>query len=274
MTLFQSIVLGVVQGATEFIPVSSTAHLVLVPWLLGWKFDPQAAFVFDILVQWGTLAALIAYYRRDLWAVLSAMLAALWAGRPFAAREARLGWLLLAATLPAGLIGLGLKRAFEAIYQQPVSVAALLSGTGLLLFASERVGRASQREIESLGWFDAVFIGFAQALAILPGISRSGATIAGGLARGLNRRSAARFSFLMSVPVMLGAGGVALRDLSSATNYVAQIPALAASFLAAAVVGYASIRWLLGYLVRGSLYGFAAYCLVASLASLAVAALR
>jgi undecaprenyl-diphosphatase len=273
MSLMQSMLLGLVQGLTEFIPVSSTAHLILVPWLLGWEFPTEAEFVFDVLVQWGTLLAVLVYFRRDVAAILLAVIAGLRRRRPLETFEARLGWLVVAATLPAVLIGLVFKDFFEATYASPVGTAAFLLGTAALLFLSERFGRRD-RGLTGLGWLDAVVIGFAQAVALLPGISRSGATIAGGLARGLDRPAAARFSFLMSMPALLGAGVLATLDLLAIPNFAAYLPPILAGFVVAAVVGYACIHWLLSYLARHSLYVFAAYCVLASLACLAIAALR
>ena len=273
MTLWQALVLGLVQGATEFIPVSSSAHLVLLPWLLGWELEPKAAFVFDVLVQQGTLLAVVVYYGRDLWGMARALVTGLITGKPFAAFESRLAWLIVAATLPAGILGLALKDLFESVFGNPVGVATLLLGTAGILAASEYFGRFT-RKIESLTGKDALVIGLAQAVAILPGISRSGATIAGGLARKLERPAAARFSFLMSAPALFGAGVVALNDLTRIPDFAALLPALAVGLVAASIVGYLCIRWLIGYLSRRPLYVFAVYCLLSGLLCLAVAAAR
>ena len=273
MTLLQALILGVVQGATEFIPVSSSAHLVLVPWLLGWQFEPQTAFVFDVLVQWGTLVALFAVYWSDLWGMARAAVSGLAQRRPLGAPEARLAWLIVVATIPAVFIGLAFKDFFESAFANPVGVAALLLVTAAILAVSEYFGSFT-RKIESLGWLDAIVIGLAQVAAILPGVSRSGATIAGGLSRRLERPAAARFSFLMSAPALLGAGVLALKDLFEIPGWMAQAPALIAGFAAAAVVGYLAIRWLIAYLGRRPLYMFSIYCVVAGLGCLAVALLR
>ena len=273
MTIIQSIVLGIVQGLTEFIPVSSSAHLVLVPWLLGWEFEPNAAFVFDVLVQLGTLVAVIAYFWKDLWAIARGVVQGLIRLKPFDSAEARLGWLIALATMPAVILGLAFKDFFESVFGSPRATALLLLGTAALLVLSERFGRRA-RNLDSLNWLDALIIGLAQAVAILPGISRSGATISGGLARGLERPAAARFSFLMSVPVMLGAGVIALKNLLDVPNFASYLAPIAAGFLAAAAVGYLCIRWLLGYLSRRPLYGFAVYCVAASLFCLGIAFLR
>jgi len=273
MTILQGIILGVIQGATEFIPVSSSGHLVLAPWLLGWQFEPEAAFAFDVLVQMGTLLAVIAYFWRDLREIALAMAAGLLQGKPLEESRARLGWLILAATAPAGVIGLVFKDFFERNFGDPAQAAIQLLVTAALLAASEwMVGRAPRQEDPRLS--DAIAIGFWQALSILPGISRSGATIAGGLTRGLRREAAARFSFLMSIPVMLGAGGLAFKDLVQDGGLSSLLPALIAGFLAAAVVGFATIAWLQRYLRAHPLYVFAAYCAAFGVACLLVAWLR
>ncbi len=273
MTLLQAFVLGLVQGATEFLPVSSSGHLVLVPWVLGWRLEPQAAFVFDILVQWGTLVALVAFYWRDLVAMVRAVILGLARRRPLEDPLARLGWLIAAASLPAAIAGLLLKDAVESAFNSPTAVSAFLLGTAVLLFLSERLSRQT-RQLSELTLIDALWVGLAQALALLPGISRSGSTIAGGLTRGLRRPEAARLSFLMFVPVMLGAGVIALKDLAGAPAPAAQLPGLAVGFLTSAVVGYPAIRWLLGYLSRRSLTPFALYCLVVGLGGLLLSVLR
>jgi len=273
MNILQAITLGLVQGATEFIPVSSSGHLVLVPWLLGWEFDPQSAFVFDVLVQWGTLVALFACFWRELWAVARGVVRGLAHRHPLETAEARLGWLLVVATLPAVVLGLVLKEAVEQAFSSPIAVSLFLLMTALLLTLSERLGRRT-RGLASLGWFDALWIGLSQVLALFPGLSRSGATIAGGLTRDLERPAAARFSFLMSVPALLGAGVVAGRDLLAAPDLGAQVGVVGVGFLAAAVSGYLCIWGLLRYLQRGRLYPFAAYCLLMGVSCLVVALLR
>jgi undecaprenyl-diphosphatase len=269
MDLLQALLLGLVQGLTEFLPISSSAHLVLVPWLLGWQFDPKAKFVFDVLVQNGTLVAVIIYFWKDLVYLARAVIGGLQQRRPLATPDARLGWFVALATVPAVVLGFFFKDFFERVFASPLAVATLLLLTAALLAFSERYGRRL-RDLTTLTWLDALIIGLMQALAILPGVSRSGATMAGGLARGLDRPAAARFSFLMSVPVMLGAGLVALNDLLEIPNFTDYVLPVSAGFLAAAVVGYLSIGWLLAFLRRRSFYGFAVYCVAASVVCLAV----
>ncbi len=265
MNIIQSFLLGIVQGLTEFIPVSSTAHLILVPWLLGWDTKPDFAtfkFVFDILVQLGTLAAVIAYFWKDLLNIAGAVLGGLARGKPFEATEARLGWLIVIATIPAVVVGLLFKDFFESLHNSPVIVAAILIATAGLLLVSEQMGRQTRR-LDSITWRDAVIIGIAQSFALFPGVSRSAATISGGLIRDLDRPAAARFSFLMSIPALLAAGTVGVKDLVGLPHFTTYLPPLAIGFLAAAVVGFVSIRWLLNYLAGHPMNVFAWYRIAA-----------
>ncbi|MEW6568106.1 MAG: undecaprenyl-diphosphatase UppP [Chloroflexota bacterium] len=271
--MLQALVLGVVQGATEFLPVSSSAHLVLVPWVLGWEFNPQAAFIFDVLVQLGTLLAVVVYFARDLWRLLTAAARGLSRGRPWAETDARLAWLLLLATLPAAAAGVLAKDWVEAAFSSPAAVAGFLLVTAGLLLLAERQ-RAADRVLPRLTPLDALWIGLAQALALFPGISRSGSTIAGGRMRHLSRPEAAHFSFLMAVPVMIGAGLVASGGLVGLPAAGALIAPLTLGFLAAAASGYLAIRWLLRYLARRPLTPFAVYCGLLGLAMLLLSLLR
>ena len=273
MSILEAIILGIIQGLTEFLPISSSAHLVLVPFLLGWTIPPDQAFVFDVLVQIGTLLAVILYFWKDLVGILVAFVRGLVQRQPFADGQSRMGWYLILATIPAGLFGILIKDQVEAVFSDARASALFLIGTAFLLLVSERIGRRN-RPLESMTWLDALWIGIAQAIAIFPGISRSGSTIAGGLARHLDRTSAARFSFLMSVPVMLAAGMLAVLDLLDIPNLVQFLPVVMAGFVTAAVVGYLSIRWLLSYLVRHSLSSFAFYCLALSVVVLVVSYIR
>lgn len=270
MNLFQALILGLVQGATEYIPVSSSAHLVIVPWLFNW---PDPPFAFEVLVQWGTLVGVFAFFWSDIWGIIRGVAQGLLRGRHLATPESRLGWLLVVATIPAGVLGLLFKDYFEAAFAAPVFAGGLLILTAGLLVAAERLG-SRQRNLQQLSWLDAFIIGCWQAAAILPGISRSGATIGGAVLRGFNRADAARFSFLMSIPPLLGAGLVAIKDLLETGLLTTELPAITAGFLAAAVSGYICIRWLLHYLQRHSLTVFAAYCTAFSLLTLVVALAR
>jgi undecaprenyl-diphosphatase len=273
MTILQSIILGIIQGLTEFLPISSSAHLVITPYLLGWKIPAQDGFIFDVLVQLGTLFAVIAYFRKDLWDILRAVSIGIIHRRPFSDPMSRLGWLLVLATLPAVIIGLLFKNLVERAFGSPLAAALFLLGTAVILVMAERIGRRTL-QLEAIDWKDALIVGLFQAIALLPGISRSGATISGGMMRKLDRTSAARLSFLMFVPVMVGASALALVDLFKLPNFAAQIPALVAGFITSTIVGYFSIRWLLSYLAKRSLYAFAFYCVAMCLLVLVVYAIR
>ncbi|OGO38908.1 MAG: undecaprenyl-diphosphatase UppP [Chloroflexi bacterium RBG_16_57_11] len=273
MTLFQSIILGIVQGLTEFLPISSSAHLVIVPYILNWDIPKEQAFIFNVLVQVATLVAVIAYFRMDLIAILRAWLNAIIKRQPFATSDSRLGWYILVATVPAGIIGLLLKELVEQAFASPVATAGLLLLTPALLVIAEQVGKRN-RSLEAMNWFDALWVGFGQALAIFPGVSRSGATIAAGMTRNLERPAAARFAFLISIPIMLAAGLLAGLDLLQMPNFASLLPVFIPGIIAAALTGFLSIRWLLGYLVRHSLYGFAIYCVVLALIVFGVSAVR
>lgn len=269
MTIFQSILLGIVQGLTEFIPVSSSGHLVIVPYLFGWKIPPDQAFVFDVLVQVATLAGVIFFFWRDITAILLAMINGLRKRQPFADGTARLGWYLILATIPAGLVGFFLKDTIESVFGSPEYTAIFLLLTAGLLVYAEKIGKRT-RILETMVWRDALLIGFFQIIALFPGVSRSGATISGAMRQDFERPSGARFSFLMSIPIMLAAGLLSIIDLARFPNLTQLLPVFIPGFLAAGVVGYVVIGWLLRFLSHYSLYYFAAYCVILSILTLAV----
>ncbi len=269
VNILHAFFLGILQGATEFLPVSSSGHLVLVPWLLRWE-SPDL--VFDVVVHWGTALAIVVYFWRDWLSLIRAVFRSLYQ-RSLAEPNARLAWFILLGTIPAALIGYLLEDFFERLFVRPVAAASFLLVTAALLAASEHLGRR-ERELDELTWLDALIVGLAQALAIFPGISRSGATIAAGLARGLRREFAARFSFLLATPIILGAGLLKLVDLAQMGELAAQAPALVVGFLSAGVVGFGCIHFLLRYLQRHRLYPFAVYCAVAGIVCLLVALVR
>jgi undecaprenyl-diphosphatase len=267
--ILKAAILGIVQGVTEFAPVSSSGHLVLVPWLLGWE---PPGLLFDTLVHWGTLVAVLAYFWRDWRRLARAWLHGLfhWDWRD---PNARLMWLLVLGTAPAVVVGYLLEAQFEVLFGRPVWVSIFLLITAALLVLAERLGQRT-REVLDTRWGDALLIGLAQAAAIAPGISRSGATIATGLLRGFNRPDAARFSFLLSTPVILGAGLLQVADAAAAPEAAYNAPALLVGFLVAAVSGYLSIGLLLRYLQRRRLHAFAVYCVWVGVSCLVVAWLR
>jgi undecaprenyl-diphosphatase len=272
MTLFQSIFLGIIQGLTEFLPVSSSGHLVIVPHLFGWDIPAADAFVFDVLVQLATLVGVFAYFWHDLVSITRATLASTREGKPFSTPQSRLGWYVFFATLPAGWLGLVFRNQIKDAFNSALLTALFLLLTASLLFIGERLGR-NNRSLDSLNWKDAIFIGAFQALALFPGVSRSGATITGAMTRDLERPAAARFSFLMSIPIMLAAGLLASLELVKIPNMLELLPVFIPGFIAAAVVGYLAIGWLLGFLSRRPLYVFAIYCIGISLITIAKAAM-
>lgn len=261
MNILHGIFLGIVQGLTEFLPISSSAHLVLVPYLLGWQFPEEQVFPFGVLVQMGTLVAVIIYFWNDLWRIARCWVEGLVHRKPFASFESRLGWYLILATIPAGLLGLLIKDQVEAAFNSPVFTAVSLFITAGLLILAERVGQRS-RDLGSMKWQDALLMGVFQAASIFPGVSRSGSTMTGGMLRNLDRPAAARFSFLMSIPVMVAAGLLSVLDLGDVPNLGQFAPVIIAGVITAAVVGYLSIRWLLSYLTRHSLSTFSIYCVI------------
>ena len=265
MNIVQAIILGVVQGATEFIPVSSSAHLVLVPALFGWS-DP--GLLFDVVLHLGTLLAVLAIFWRDLWSLAVAWLRSA-PQRRFDTAEARLAWWIILGSFPAAILYLLWGEQFEALFHSPVQVSALLLATGLWLTLAERLGR-KQRQAEEMSWWQPLLIGLAQGCAIAPGISRSGATIGAGLLLGLKRDVAARFSFLLATPIVFGAGLVELVKLLGAPSLGADPLVLIAGSAAAFLSGCACIRFLLGYLKQHSLYVFAIYCWLAGLGCIIV----
>ncbi len=254
MTVIHAFLLGIIQGLTEFIPVSSTAHLLIAQTLLGIPAD-NAIFAFLVLVQLGTTLALIIYFWRELISLIRAFFA-----RPFSTAENRLAWYIIIATIPALIAGVLLKNAVQGLFRTPLLEASIrLLAAAILLSVAEWLGRRT-RDLQSMNWLDALVVGLFQVLAIFPGVSRSGTTISAGMLRAFDRPSAARFAFLMSVPVLLAAGAYESLDVIKLPQLGSFVPFLAVGLITAAVVGWFSIRWLLNYLNHHSLYLFAVYC--------------
>lgn len=261
MTLLHAFLLGIVQGLTEFIPVSSTAHLFITSYLLGLPSDDRT-FSFNVIIQLGTVAALLLFFWRDYWQIIRAFLLGILNRKPFKDFHARLGWLIIIATIPAGLMGLVLDRFLKNLSGDPLLWAGIrLLVTALLLAGVELLDRKS-RTLESATWLDALTVGFFQVLALFPGASRSGSTMAGAMLRGFDRPSAARFAFLMSAPILLAAGLYETVQVILLPNTTEFLPVLITGFVVSGVVGWFAIRWLLGYLRQNSLYVFSAYCLI------------
>lgn len=268
MTIFQAIILGLLQGSTEFIPVSSSGHLVLVPWLLGW--DPSGL-TFTVVVHLGTVVGVLAFFWQDWLQMLRASIE--WVKTRRVTPHFKLLLLLVLGVIPAAVLGLLFRSFFERLFESPLFATISLLITAVILYAGEKIGKL-KRDIDDMTWWDGLFIGLAQALAILPGISRSGATIAAGRLRDMSREGAARFSFLLSTPLIIGVGIVQITDLAANGTTGASIGVLVAGFLAALVSAYFVIRWLLNYLRTRSTLIFAGYCVVASLVCLLVLLVR
>ena len=273
MTTLQAFLLGIVEGLTEFIPVSSTAHLLIVQRLLG-ILATDASFAFTVLVQLGAILSLIIFYWRDLLEIISAAIKGLLDRRPFEDPKARMGWYIVLASIPALLVGFLLRHAVEGMFKEPLLEAGIrLLVTTLALVVAELVVKGS-RGLADLKLKDAIIVGLFQILAVFPGSSRSGATISGGMVSGLDRPAAARFAFLISAPVMLAAGVYQSWEVIKLPGTRAFLPIIILGFIAAAVVGWLALRWLVHYLNRHSLYLFAAYTAVLGVICLAVFFIR
>jgi undecaprenyl-diphosphatase len=250
---FQAIVLGIVQGLTEFLPVSSTAHLRIVPAFFGWE-DPGSAFT--AVVQLGTMAAVLIYFREDLWRIARTWFLSLRQPELRSTLDARMGWYIGLGTIPIGIFGFLFRDPIENGGRDLYLIGCTLIVMGLVLLYAEHVAKRT-RTLERIDSRDATLIGFAQALALVPGVSRSGSTITAGLFRGFDRESAARYSFLLSVPAVVLSGLFEARKIGDPGG-AGLAPTLIATILAF-VVGYASIAWLLRYLVSHSTAVFVAY---------------
>jgi undecaprenyl-diphosphatase len=285
--VLRAVLLGLIQGLTEFIPISSSGHLVLVPHFLGIE-TPGIAF--DVALHLGTFAAVVLYFRTDLKLMLQAALGI--GDTVLIAYHRRLALLLVIGSVPVAVIGLLLGDVFEAAFDSPTTAATFLIATGALLVLGEaartrRGGITAARSptdpeqimvgydagdhegltLDRIGFRHAMIVGVGQCFALFPGVSRSGTTIATGMGAGLTRPAATRFSFLLALPALVGATIVSLPDLA-AGNPVFSAPAIAAGILAAFVSGYLAIRWLLALVARDRLTGFAVYCFIAGAASL------
>lgn len=253
MPVWQAVVYGIVQGLAEFLPISSSAHLTLLPWAMGWD-DPGLSF--DVALHWGTLAGVLAVFWRDWIRLISAGIFR--RGDP---RDARLFWGLVVSAVPAAIIGKLLDKWAEANLRGPLLIAATLAVLGLILWAADRVGR-KQLDLGAMTVPRALSIGVAQVAALVPGVSRSGVTISLGLFENFTREEIARFSFLMSTPIIFGAGLLKLphmvREMDEGGGGLTWA-ALLAGFVASAVVGTAVIRWMLDYLRRRTYAVFAWY---------------
>ena len=255
MGLVEAIVYGIVQGLTEFLPISSTAHLRIVPALLGWK-DPGAAFT--AVIQIGTLAAVLIYFRKELWQAFRGWILSFKRDADEETLKAgKFGWAIVIGTIPIVILGVLLKHQIEGSFRSLYVIAGSLIGLGILLFVADRIGTRTRKD-SSISAKDGLIIGLWQAIALVPGSSRSGCTITGGLFAGLDRASAARFSFLLSVPSILAAGLKELWDYRQEIMGEQLAPTLMAT-LVSFFVGYASIAFLLRYLQTRNMTLFVVY---------------
>ena len=276
MPVFHAVILAMVQAATEFLPVSSTAHLILVPWVLGWR---EHSLLFDISVHLGTLAAVLLYFGKT-WVRLIGLAvgSAIWRPAPGDLdhdlyENPRLLWRIVAATIPAGVAGFFVERWVETVLRRPVVIGVMLIVVGLVIAWAEKVG-SFDRDLDRMSLRDAMLIGCAQAVALIPGTSRSGATMATAMLLGVTRHSAARFSFLLSAPIILGAGAKAAFDAWS-TGGIPQgeQAAFAVGVVTSAIFGYLVIAFLLRYLQRATMRVFVHYRIALGVLVLALVAL-
>lgn len=264
MDIIQAIIMGMVQGLTEFLPVSSSAHLVIAPELLG----TQSSLAFDTLLHVGTLVAVIGYFWKDITSMIKSFVSSLLdipqgkfkegvADDPYK----RLAWLVMVGTIPAGLMGVLFKSKFEALFNSVTIVGFFLLVTGVILWGSEWIAKRNidkkGKDVKEVSFTNSLVIGVFQGLAIAPGISRSGSTIAAGLFSGLERKLAARYSFLLSIPAILGAALIQAKDIVS---FDANTEVLIAGFLSAAIFSYLAVKFMMGYIQKHSLNLFAIYC--------------
>ena len=258
MSLIEAIVLGIVQGLTEFLPISSTGHLRIVPAFLGWE-DPGAAFT--AVTQLGTMAAVVIYFRSDLSRIGKTWLRSLRDPSLRSSLDARMGWYILLGTIPIGIFGLAFKDQIENGARDLYLIGVMLIALGLLLLAAEQVGKRT-RELSDINRRDGLAIGLAQAVALIPGSSRSGCTITAGLFLGFNREAAARFSFLLSIPAVVLSGLLELGTILDGSSDHTGLGALAVATILAFVSGYAAIAGLLRFLVNHSTLVFVVYRVV------------
>jgi undecaprenyl-diphosphatase len=240
--MFEAIILGIVQGITEFLPISSTAHLVLLPRLFGWEDALLSSLPFDVALHVGTLLSVLVCLYEDILDILRS--------------NRRLAYLIVGATVPAGLAGVFLNDYVGGVFRSPALIAVMLVLFGIVMYLAERFKQ--HKSMKKLTWGDAIFIGFAQALALMPGVSRAGITISAGLARGVKREEAARFSFLLSIPVIAGAAVLEGRHLFNG-NVETDFALVGAGFLASFVTGVGAIKFLIKYLAKFSLNAFVYY---------------
>jgi undecaprenyl-diphosphatase len=261
-TILQAIILGIVQGATEFIPISSSAHLIIVPWLFGWNDPALTSLTFDVALHLGTLIAVLAYFAKDWIALIRSWFISIKEWKFTSDPDRRIAWFVVLGTIPGAIAGVLFEGKIDAIFHQPgvpiatsaiLAIAFILALLGALLLLADHFARHS-KALEAMTLKDALLIGLAQALAIFPGVSRSGSTITTGLALGLKRETAAKFSFFLSAPIIAGAGLKTLvevyQGLQSGAIAQADLILFPIGFIVATISGLFCIRFLMSYLQR------------------------
>jgi undecaprenyl-diphosphatase len=251
MTYFQAIILGIVQGLSEFLPISSSAHLILVRNFAQW---PDPGLAFDVALHWGTLIAVLIYFRTDLVTLIQNFLASLSGNRK---PENKMPWQIILGTLPAVILGLALETKVETLFRSPWVIAITLSVLGIALFLADKK-REDRFSLSQLSWAHAFLIGASQGFAVIPGVSRSGISITIGLLLGLNRASAVQFSFLLSIPIIFGAG---VHEIKAFTQNILD-PTLFVGIAASAIAGFIAIYFLMNYIRSKSFTPFVIYRLV------------
>lgn len=271
MPIIQVIVLAIIQGITEFLPVSSTAHLALAPWLLGW---PDPGLTFDIALHVGTLVAVVAYFFRTWIEIIARGFGIEYGNDEMLRANPRLLWLLAISSIPAGIAGILFEKQAESSWRSPFVIGAMMAAVGVLMWIGERAG-SRRKNLGAVTFRDSLAIGVAQALALVPGTSRSGITITAGLFRNLDRVAAARFSFLLATPVIAGAAAKRFYDLIKHGGIPVEMQTpFALGILLSALSGFAVIAFFLRFLQRRTLYFFIYYRIVFGIIVIALASFR
>ncbi len=269
MPIFHAIVLGIVQALTEFLPISSTAHLILIPWFFGWS---DGGLTFDVALHAGTLLAVIIYFFRDWVQIIAEGFGLKVGGNPEIQRNPKLLWLLAVASIPIGIVGYKFDKQADTVWRQPYVIGTMLIVVGIVMWVAER-RRIGDKAMDKVSWSDGIVVGLAQALSVIPGTSRSGATITAGLFRDMNRETAARFSFLLSTPAIAAAVAKKYWDIHKAGGIPADMKMpIIVGIIVSGVLGAVVIAFFLRYLRRDSLMPFVYYRIVFGIIVVALAA--
>jgi undecaprenyl-diphosphatase len=269
MPIYQVVVLSIVQALTEFLPISSTAHLVLVPWLFGWK---DAGLTFDVALHAGTLFAVVIYFFKDWVQIIGQGIGFNWGSDAQLRKSPGMLWLLAVASIPVGIVGYLFEKQADTTWRQPYLIGAMLIIVGVVIWMAER-RRIGEKSIEKIGWADGIVVGIAQAFAVIPGVSRSGSTISAGLFRDMNRETAARFSFLLSTPAIAAAVAKKAYDMHKSGGVPPEMKVpIAVGIVVTGILGAIVIAFFLRYLRHRSLMPFVYYRIVFGIIVIALAA--